>query len=82
VTLLSLSGYDGKINCHLLFFSDKAWFHSYGEADSQNSTYWSSQNPRHEVPLILEQLVEKDCYIIITEELNINIQEDGCGHNY
>jgi hypothetical protein len=29
---------------------------------------------------ILEQLLEKDCYIILVGDLNRNIQEDGCGH--
>jgi hypothetical protein len=29
---------------------------------------------------ILEQLVQKDCYIILLGDLKINTQEDGCGH--
>jgi hypothetical protein len=29
---------------------------------------------------ILEQQYKKDCYIILVGDLNINTQEDGCGH--
>jgi exonuclease III len=29
---------------------------------------------------ILEQLVQKDQYIIIAGDFNINIQDKGCGH--
>jgi hypothetical protein len=29
---------------------------------------------------ILEQLVQKDCYIILVADININIQEDGHSH--
>jgi hypothetical protein len=29
---------------------------------------------------ILEQLVQKDCHIVLVGNLNVNIQEDGCGH--
>jgi hypothetical protein len=36
-----------------VFFSDKAWFHLSGYVNSQNSRFWSSENPHlfHEVPL-------------------------------
>jgi hypothetical protein len=37
----------------LTFYSDKAWFNVSGYINSQNSTYWSTENPHavHEVPL-------------------------------
>jgi len=34
----------GETNAHHIFFPNGAWFH--GEINSQNSSYWSSHNPR------------------------------------
>ncbi|KDR23996.1 hypothetical protein L798_07935 [Zootermopsis nevadensis] len=36
-----------------IFFTDEAWFHLSGYVNSQNSRFWSSDNPQvfHEVPL-------------------------------
>jgi hypothetical protein len=43
----------GKIDPHLTFISDEAWFHLQGYINTQNNQYWSSQNPHltHEVLL-------------------------------
>jgi hypothetical protein len=37
----------------MCFFADEAWFHLSAYLNSQNSRFWSSENPRlfHEVPL-------------------------------
>jgi hypothetical protein len=37
----------------MFFFSNEAWFHLIGYVNSQNSRFWSSENPHlfHEVPL-------------------------------
>jgi hypothetical protein len=35
------------------FFSDEEWFHLQGYINTQNNSYWNSQNPHltHEAPL-------------------------------
>jgi len=39
------SAHDGKINIHLIFFSDEAQFHLHREVNSQNRK-WGSHNPK------------------------------------
>lgn len=38
------SDHEGEMNCHLVSFSDEAWFHYHGEVDSQNKKYWNLHN--------------------------------------
>ena len=44
---------EGCLNPLLYFMSDEAWFHISGYVNSQNTRYWSSENPHviHETPL-------------------------------
>jgi hypothetical protein len=36
----------GEIDPQLTLFSDEAWFHLQGYINTQNNSYWSSQNPQ------------------------------------
>ena len=44
---------EGRLDPLLYFMSDEAWFHLSGYVNSQNTRYWSSENPHviHETPL-------------------------------
>jgi hypothetical protein len=44
---------DGLVDPHLLFITDKAYFHLSGYVDSQNTRIWSDENPHavHHIPL-------------------------------
>ena len=44
---------EGRLDPLLYFMSDKAWFHLSGYVNSQNTHYWSSENPHviHETSL-------------------------------
>jgi hypothetical protein len=44
---------DGEIDPTLYFMSDEAWFHLSGHVNSQNTRYWSAEDPHnlHQVPL-------------------------------
>ncbi|XP_069695687.1 uncharacterized protein [Periplaneta americana] len=43
---------DGHLDPQLVMFSDEAWFHLHGRVNTENSRYWSVDNPRltHESP--------------------------------
>ena len=49
--LLSMA--EGRLDSLLYFMSDEAWFYISGYVNSQNTRYWSSENPHviHERPL-------------------------------
>jgi hypothetical protein len=36
---------DGMVDADLMFYTDKVWFHLSGYVNSQNSHYWSVENP-------------------------------------
>ena len=44
---------EGRLDPLLYFISDEAWFHLSRYVNSQNTHYWSSENPHviHETPL-------------------------------
>jgi hypothetical protein len=41
----SLYAMEGGVDTQLVLFSDEAWFSLCGEVNSQNSRYWSAENP-------------------------------------
>jgi hypothetical protein len=65
------SVYDGEVDPQFVFFSSEAWFSLHGEVNSQNSWYWSAENPGlfHKLPLYDEKF---DVWCAMSEHCEIS----------